>query len=224
MRKKNKISREKLEEICHLPIQSIKRIEMENMSKIDVNDLCAIADYFNVDIDYLLGKQDTPLHTVSDASKVTGLSYDAVNVLSSFGKLNQTEIDTLSALICSPSFNSFVFQMKRYCLLQGESRNMLIDGYTGLTDKEVLTAAIQSSVSMLMNETRQNAHDELMKTDRRIRIFEIVASAAIKANRTVTDSDILESLSECGLDNAKEEIQAFKAYYAEYEKTMKERV
>ncbi len=223
LRKEKKVSREHLEEACNLPNQSIKRIEMERMSKIDVNDLCAVAEYFNVDIDYLLGRQETPLRSVSDASEVTGLSYDAVKILSSFGKMNQTEIDTLSAVICSPSFLLFTEQMKRYCLLEGESRNLLIDGYPSLTDKEVMIAAIQNSVSLLMNEVKTAAQGELIETDRRTRAFALVASAAMKVNRTVTEADILESLSECGLD-ADKEIQAFHKYFIEYEQNMKERV
>lgn len=224
LRKEQKLSRERLESDCNLPIQSIKRIEMGNMSKIDVNDLCSIAEYFSVDIDYLLGRQDSPLRSVSDVSDVTGLSYEAANILSSFGKMNQTEIDTLSAMICSPLFLLFVEQMKRYCLLEGESKTMMNDGYSsGLSNKEVLIAAIQNSVSLLMNEVKKAAQAELIETERRTRAFALVASSAMKANRTVTEADILEALSECGLD-AKKEIQAFHEYYSEYEKTMKGRV
>ena len=223
LRKEQKLSRERLESDCNLPIQSIKRIEMGNMSKIDVNDLCSIAEYFSVDIDYLLGRQNSPLRSVSDVSDVTGLSYEAANILSSFGKMNQTEIDTLSAMICSPSFLLFVEQMKRYCLLEGESRNLLIDGYSSLTDKEVMIAAIQNSVSLLMNEVKTVAQAELIETESRTRAFALVASAAMKVNRTVTEADILESLSECGLD-ADKEIQAFHKYFIEYEQNMKERV
>lgn len=223
LRMKHKISREKLQEACNLKEQSIKKIERNPSKTFDVSALCSIADYFDVDVEYLLGKQEEERRTLANASEVTGLSYDAVKILSSFGRINQTEIDTLSAVICSPSFLLFTEQMKRYCLLEGESRNLLIDGYSGLTDKEVMIAAIQNSVSLLMNETKTAAQDELIETDRRTRAFALVASAAMKENRTVTEADILESLSECGLD-AEKEIQAFHEYFKEYEQNMKERV
>lgn len=220
LRRDAKISREHLEEQCALPIQSVKRIEAENMSKIDVNDLCAIAKYFNVDVEYLLGKQDTPLRTVSDASTVTGLTYDAVSVLSNFGRMHQTEIDTISAMICSPSFLPFVDLMKRYCLLEDNSRSLLVDAHSPLSDKEVMIAAIQNSMSLLMNETKKAAQVELMKTDMRTRAFALVSSSIIKANREASESEIRESLTECGLD-ADKEIQAFYEYYSEYKQSMK---
>lgn len=225
LRKAKRLSREHLEEACNLPNQSIKRIEMGNMSKIDVNDLCAIAEYFNVDIDYLLGRQDSPLRSVSDVSDVTGLSYEAANILSSFGRMNRTEIDTLSAMICSPSFLLFIEQMKRYCLLEGESKIMMNDGYSsGMSNREVMIAAIQNSVSLLMNETKTAAQAKLIESDKRTRAFEILASAAMKLNRIPTEPDIIESLSALGIDEAVKEIQAFHEYFTEYEKTMKGRV
>lgn len=222
LRRDAKISREHLEEQCALPIQSVKRIEAENMSKIDVNDLCAIAKYFNVDVEYLLGKQDTPLRTVSDASTVTGLTYDAVSVLSNFGRMHQTEIDTISAMICSPSFLPFVDLMKRYCLLEDNSRSLLKDAHSYLSDKEVMVAAIQNSMSLLMNETKKAAQDNLVKADIRTRAFALVASSMMNVNRDVSETDILEALTECGLD-AKQEIQAFHEYFSEYKQTMKGR-
>ena len=227
LRLEHRISREKLEEECGLNNQSIKKIERIEREKnplrsFDVKALCAIANYFDVDIEYLLGMQNTKRRQVAEVSKVTGLSYEAVDILSSFGKINQTELDTLSALICSPSFIAFVVLLTRYCLLEGESKNMLKEGYSNLSDKEIMIAAIQNNVSMLINEVKSTAHNELMLTKNRTRAFALVAAAAEKTDKVVREADILEALTACGLD-AEKEILAFYEYFAEYKNIMKKR-
>ena len=73
-----------------------------------------------------------------------------------------------------------------------------------------------------MNETKKAVQDELVKTDIRTRAFALVSSSIIKANREASESEIRESLAECGLD-AKQEIQAFHEYFSEYKQTMKGR-
>ena len=205
LRIERNVSRAKLEEACGLPNQSIKRIERNPSMTFDVSALCAIADFFDV-----------------DASIVTGLSYEAVKVLTSFGKLNQTEIDTLSAFICSPSFLPFIVQLKKYCLLTGESKNLLKDEHSSLSDKDILAATIQNNVSLLMNEVKTASQEELIETDKRTRAFALIASSITNLNREVTETDILEALAECGLD-AKKEIQPFREFFAEYKKTVKGR-
>lgn len=222
LRIEKKVSREKLESDCNLPDQSIKKIERNPSKTFDVCALNSIADYFDVDFDYLLGKQEDKRKNLADASNVTGLTYDAVSILSKFGRMHQTEIDTISAMICSPSFLPFVDLMKRYCLLEDNSRSLLMDAHSYLSDKEVMVAAIQNNMSLLMNETKKAVQDELVKTDIRTRAFALVSSSIIKANREASESEIRESLAECGLD-AKQEIQAFHEYFSEYKQTMKGR-
>lgn len=222
LRIEHNISREKLEENCGLKHQSIKKIERNPANTFNVSALCSIADFFDVDVEFLLGKQDVKRRVIADASKVTGLSYEAVRVLASFGKLNQTEIDTLSTFICSPSFLPFIVQLKKYCLLTGESKNLLKDEHSSLTDKDILTATIQNNVSLLMNEVKTASQNELIEKDKKTRAFALIASSIININREVAEADILEALSACGLD-AKKEIQAFREYFPEYEKTMKGR-
>lgn len=222
LRKIKRYSRERLEKECRLPSQSIKRTEMEDVSKIDVYDMWAIADNFNVDLDYLIGKQTEERRSIADVSKVTGLSYEAVDILSAFGKMNQTEIDTLSAMICAPSFLPFIDLVKRYCLLEDDSRHMIKEGYSNLSDKEIMVAAIQSNVSMLMNEAKSKAHADLMLTETRTRAFALIASSIVKIDKEVSETEILESLSACGLD-AEKERQAFEEYLLEYKDYCKRR-
>lgn len=81
---RGKTSREKLEEDCDLPSNCIRQIENGPRKTLDIAVLCTLADYFNVDIDFLLGKQDTHRRKIADASSVTGLSYEAVEVLKSW--------------------------------------------------------------------------------------------------------------------------------------------
>lgn len=102
------VSREELEEKCGLPNQSIKRIETKQMSKVDVNDLCAIADFFDVDVEYLLGKQDEKRRVIADASQITGLSYEAVNLLVAMKGHQFPVSDILSKMICNPNFYSLM--------------------------------------------------------------------------------------------------------------------
>ena len=222
LRMEHKISRETLQGACGLKEQSIKKIERNPSKTFDVSALCSIADYFDVDVDYLLGRQEARRKVFADVSAVTGLSYEAANLLSSFGILKQSDVDTLSTLICSPSFLPLINLIKRYCLLEGESKSMLKEGYSNLSDREVMIAAIQNNVSLLVNEAKSKAHDELMLSDKRERAFALIASALIKANSEVSESKIRESLAECGLD-ADKEIQAFHEYFSEYKKAMKGR-
>lgn len=81
---RGKTSREKLEEDCDLPSNCIRQIENGPRKTLDIAVLCTLADYFNVDIDFLLGKQDTPQREIADVSSVTGLSYEAVELLKSW--------------------------------------------------------------------------------------------------------------------------------------------
>lgn len=172
LRAKHRVSRETLVEACGLADQSIKRIEnywSKNASKsINMVDLCAIADYFNVDVEYILGKQDVERRDIADTSKVTGLTYDAVNTICSWGKRHSTDSDTLSALICSPSFSMFIEYMKMFCLLEDKETFSYVDGLPHITDKEVIIAAIQHSVALMMNEARNAVHDELTAKERQI--------------------------------------------------------
>lgn len=86
-KKRGRISREKIVEACKLSDQSIKRIENQKVTKIDVAELYDIAEYLDVDTEYLMGLQgEVPRRERADASEVTGLSYNAVSILSAWGK------------------------------------------------------------------------------------------------------------------------------------------
>ena len=161
------VSRAKLEEACDLPSQSIKRIERNPSMTFDVSALCAIADYFDVDVDYILGRQNVKRRVIADASKVTGLSYDAIKEISSWGMLHSINKTTLSALICSPSFGTFINYIKMYCEISDEEAFSHIDDLP-ISDKEIILAAIQNSMALMINEAKKAVHDELVIEEKQL--------------------------------------------------------
>ena len=59
LRKQKNISQTKLAEIIGISYHTISKIEnKQRAASIEV--LCALADYFNVSLDYLVGRSDNP--------------------------------------------------------------------------------------------------------------------------------------------------------------------
>ena len=59
LRKQKNISQAKLAEIIGISYHTISKIEnKQRAASIEV--LCALADYFNVSLDYLVGRSDNP--------------------------------------------------------------------------------------------------------------------------------------------------------------------
>ena len=83
-------------------------------SKPDSDSIAAIARFFNVTTDYLLGKDTQATHEATDIYDRTGLSLESQNILSGFvnnsteGSANNHCTQILNALICDPAFWSFL--------------------------------------------------------------------------------------------------------------------
>ena len=62
LRERQHKSRKVLSELCGLPSDAIRRYERgeANINKIEIGSVIAIADYFDVSLDYLVGRTDEP--------------------------------------------------------------------------------------------------------------------------------------------------------------------
>lgn len=62
LREKQHKSRKVLSELCGLPSDAVRRYESEevDINRIEVRSVVAIADYFGVSVDYVLGRTDKP--------------------------------------------------------------------------------------------------------------------------------------------------------------------
>lgn len=62
LRERQHKSRKVLSELCGLPSDAVRRYELGevDINRIEVKSVVAIADYFNVSIDYILGRTDKP--------------------------------------------------------------------------------------------------------------------------------------------------------------------
>lgn len=67
----------------------------------EYSDLCRIADILECDIDYLFGAQEQPQKMVVDAATTTGLSYSAVELLSSWKTIAPLDLEAISHTLCN---------------------------------------------------------------------------------------------------------------------------
>ena len=80
LRKAKNISQQALADALSISQQSIDRYE-KSINEPDIIMLKAIASYFNVSVDYLIGYSDNP-HILSDMS-INVLTKDEANIISS---------------------------------------------------------------------------------------------------------------------------------------------
>ena len=158
---RGKISREKLEEDCDLPSNCIRQIENGPRKTLDISVLCTLAEYFDVDPEYLLGLQECKRRDVADASKVTGLSYEAVEVLKKIDHLYNIDLfHALSAFICSPSFIPLMVQISNYCkpdngVIQDSVKRL------NITYSEIINASIQKYVSQSLEDAKKQTKQKM---------------------------------------------------------------
>lgn len=67
LRERQHKSRKVLSELCGLPSDAIRRYERGevNVEKIEIGSIIAIAEHFEVSVDYLLGRTDYPYITTT---------------------------------------------------------------------------------------------------------------------------------------------------------------
>lgn len=97
-------------------------------SRPSLENLCKIADFYNVSTDYLLGRTDEPSATpdVQATCLTTGLSGEAVSALNLYSNresitvtakgCTRQSIDTVDKLISSKSFLRFINQLTFYLI------------------------------------------------------------------------------------------------------------
>jgi len=157
LRKSNKITREQLEEDCDLPSNCIRQIERGPRKTLDIGVLCNLAEYFDVDPEYLLGVQDCKRRDVADASNVTGLSYEAVEALKSIDHLHNIDIfHALSAFICSPSFVPLLVHIRNFCTPCDEKIPRF-----NISVSEITNASIQKYVAQSLEEARKQCEKKM---------------------------------------------------------------
>ncbi len=224
LRKSNKITREQLEEDCDLPSNCIRQIERGPRKTLDIGVLCNLAEYFDVDPEYLLGVQDCKRRDVADASKVTGLSYEAVDALKSIGYLqNIDRFHALSALICSPSFVPLLIHIANFCTPIEEE----IPGFN-ISVSEVTNASIQKYVTQSLEEARKQCEKKMGWYKEVLPIIRVLTSKlAVKEKeegKMYSDERLVkEVISPIGLDtDGKNLFMDFLNYYRNKEGKVEE--
>lgn len=94
LRKKSKLSQEELAERIGVSQKSISKYEQQTV-RPSWEALIAMADLFNVTVDYLLGRSDIPEHLSADSSPSAPLDPDTQKILNTFSMLNEDNRDIL---------------------------------------------------------------------------------------------------------------------------------
>ena len=92
------LSQQKLADIIMVSQQSINKYENHNVEP-DISTMIKIADFFNVSIDYLVGR--TSVERRADALKETDLDLDEQNMVSIFRSLDKNQKELLVKLLKS---------------------------------------------------------------------------------------------------------------------------
>lgn len=94
LRKKSKLSQEELAERIGVSQKSISKYEQQTV-RPSWEALIAMADLFNVTVDYLLGRSDMPEHMSAEPSPSASLDPDTQKILNTFSMLNEDNRDIL---------------------------------------------------------------------------------------------------------------------------------
>lgn len=97
LRKKTKLSQEELAERIGVSQKSISKYEQQTV-RPSWEALIAMADLFNVTVDYLLGRSDMPEHLSAEPSSYSPsapLEPDTQKILNTFSMLNEDNRDIL---------------------------------------------------------------------------------------------------------------------------------
>jgi transcriptional regulator with XRE-family HTH domain len=109
--------------------------------------LIKLSDFFNVDVDYLVGISACKRHTNNTVVEDLGLSENSINILK---KLNQddTEIlNMLSLIIESPYFYSFMEDFCRYkqdCADKSTTEKAFKNFYTKLSNHQKIVYTVET--------------------------------------------------------------------------------
>lgn len=96
LRQQRGISQQQLAEIIMVSQQSVNKYENHNVEP-GIDTLCKIADYFEVSVDYLIGRAEEPEENI----EITDLTDNEHKLLHTFRKLTPTQKECISLLIDS---------------------------------------------------------------------------------------------------------------------------
>lgn len=83
---------------------------------IKTNHTVALADFFNVTCDYILGRTDCKTHEAAAIGDVTGLSELAIERIKQINNMGLSDI--LSRMIFDANFTSAIYQMNKFISLK----------------------------------------------------------------------------------------------------------
>ncbi len=105
LRNERKISQQQLAEIIMVSQQSVNKYENHDVEP-DICTLVKIADFFNVSLDYLVGRTD--MKEMAEKEKMSDLSDDEVSLIKLYRKLNNIQKDCIFTVLNS-------YRTKRGC-------------------------------------------------------------------------------------------------------------
>ena len=85
LRNENKISQQQLADVIHVSQQSVNKYENHDVEP-DIETLIKIADYFNVSVDYLIGR--TEILQMADRLHMSDLTDSEVELINKFKNFN----------------------------------------------------------------------------------------------------------------------------------------
>lgn len=98
LRKNKKISQQKLAEIILVTQQSINKYENHDVEP-SIDTLIKIADYFEVSVDYLIGRTD--IKEMASTINMNNLNPSEIKIINKFRKLKNNQKESIENLMDS---------------------------------------------------------------------------------------------------------------------------
>lgn len=189
-----------LKEHLGCTVQAVNQYKL-GTSRPSLENLCKIADFYNVSTDYLLGRTETLSSdvTIQAVRNFTGLSEDATTALS---KLNPKSIsmEVLNALLVQTDVDQWLFQMYRIAIASSVAhcleKETEIERAT--MDNPKITTTAELALSRLTIPEIENAETQLRK-----RSYKLLSDTVLH----LCSSDYIKEMGEAG---AKSNISACK--------------
>lgn len=142
----------------------------KGISECNATNLIKIAEYYNVSVDYLLGRTDvkTPDSSISGCCKLTGLSEQSVRKLMKCNEENRATWygDVCDSIISNNNFTTLVVQITNL-VTHRHSTTKLSEFDYGITVREVYEGIVSNVFSRLINDLKEEYISRL-ETDCRV--------------------------------------------------------
>lgn len=176
-------SRQAFADALHVDMSVVKSWERENNPSLpQLNNLIAMCDLFECDLDHLIGRLEEETHSIKTACEVTGLSEAAVKRLRGSKSLikktfhREVSVKALSHLIESSGFVEFMTAYASFLDLLGKMKHTdpfygLWTSYRQRADGRVVMSAddavhhYMNKASMALNFICENAYNQKIKED-----------------------------------------------------------